>query len=883
MKLFRNLAYAAWVLLLTLAVAGCSEDETIDNRDRGYGYVQFKLYKAASYEAQPASAAARGVQLPLDYLADAVKVRVVLDYNETTLSQTLALSAADAEAAEYGLRSDKLKLMAGNYRLLTYTLYNSAEEAIYVGSMAQNEPLEVVEGGLTVHDLTVDVTARGGVRFTLKKDFSEFSRSVMREYTFDEIAYVNLTVRNTRTNRTTKLEKLPTDFSLHFDEEDDEEDGYRTSSQRVDTLLRLPAGGYELLSYETYDERKVLLEQNSAPTKTTFTVADNAETEADIPVKLYESDEYIKDYYALYEIWKSLDGEQWSYYGENYPQGANWDFNKDCDLWGDQPGVQLHPNGRVARLDISDFGFRGDLSPQIGQLTELIELYLGTHNDVNLWAYDPIDPRNRSLAELKSNRMAYHKQYLEQLHTPTQFSEPCARALAEHQISIPATRLYDTKRESEIIDPKSGAQIRPYDTHHGTLCNGLKSLPKEIGKLQKLEILYIANSAITALPDELAELTSCTDIELYNCPNMTQFPMAIAEMPELISLNLSNNRQWSAEEAYKGFDALAKGPSKEKIQILYARENALEELPASFSGMQKLALLDLSYNNISKISPLTSNVAPVQLYLDHNALESIPVDESGYFCSYADIETFSITFNKLKKFPNIFSAKSNFTIKSIDFSGNDIRSFEGEEDGSFRGVKVETLSLSQNYNLKSYPVALAKSNSQVAYIILRACGLERVPKGSFTYEYSSYLVSLDLSYNNLTDLPYEFHAGNMPYLYGVDLSFNSFSKFPYEPLDAAGLTVLAVRSQRDAEGRRCLQEWPTGIYQHVGLRGLYLGSNDLREVNDTISTLCYYLDISDNPQIEFDASDICYAWQAGAYILIYDKWQNIINCDLMLE
>ena len=127
------------------------------------------------------------------------------------------------------------------------------------------------------------------------------------------------------------------------------------------------------------------------------------------------------------------------------------------------------------------------------------------------------------------------------------------------------------------------------------------------------------------------------------------------------------------------------------------------------------------------------------------------------------------------------------------------------------------------------------------------------------------------------------NAGNVPYLYGVDLSFNSFSNFPYEPLDASGLTVLAVRSQRDSEGRRCLREWPTGIYQHVGLRGLYLGSNDLREVNDTISTLCYYLDISDNPNIVFDASDICYAWQVGAYLLYYDKTQNIKNCDLMLQ
>ena len=62
-----------------------------------------------------------------------------------------------------------------------------------------------------------------------------------------------------------------------------------------------------------------------------------------------------------------------------------------------------------------------------------------------------------------------------------------------------------------------------------------------------------------------------------------------------------------------------------------------------------------------------------------------------------------------------------------------------------------------------------------------------------------------------------------------------------------------------------------------------MGSNDLGIVEDTISTLIYYLDISDNPNIVFDASDICYAWQAGAYILIYDKTQQILNCDYMLE
>jgi hypothetical protein len=64
---------------------------------------------------------------------------------------------------------------------------------------------------------------------------------------------------------------------------------------------------------------------------------------------------------------------------------------------------------------------------------------------------------------------------------------------------------------------------------------------------------------------------------------------------------------------------------------------------------------------------------------------------------------------------------------------------------------------------------------------------------------------MDLSYNKLKELPREMHAGNLPYLYGMELSFNSFDHFPFEPLDSFYLTVLGIRSQRNAAGERCLR------------------------------------------------------------------------------
>ncbi len=886
MKYLKSVLIALAAAVFSGILGGCAE-EMAGNGGGEYGYIQFKLYKEASYDdmLEGAVPATRAVTDQLEYLSHASKVKVTLEYGETTISQTLPVSAAGKEEAEFGMRSEKLMLLAGEYKVKLFSLYDANDELLYNGS-DDNPSIIVVEGGLTVHDLLVDVCPRGKVRFTLTKSMNfenvPSTKAPSREYTFDEIKRFTITVQNRKTFERTTFEKLEGDFSVHFDD-DENTFGYQTSTVACDSLLSLPAGDYDVYSYQTYDANNLLLETNSRPEKYEFTVADNKVTEAKPLINLYESDEYIKDGYALYEIWKALDGPNWYGAGEGDVLGGNWDFNKDPDLWCDQPGVQVHANGRVARISLGEFGFRGHVPAAIGQLTELVELYLGTHNDNQggmSHAYDPSLDSEKSLSERKGNRMEYHKQYLEAIHPATQVSEPVARGLALKGVSIPATSLYEQGyKENEIFDMKSGRQlqIRPMDMNHGKLTNGLKSLPKEMGNLSKLEMLYIANGELEELPEEMGSL-NLTDVEIYNCPKMTRFPMALTRMPGLVSLNISNNSQWSAEEIYKGLDGLAKGPSNQKIQILYARQNSLEELPESFRNMTKIGLLDLAFNNISKLHPLGVDVAPVQLYLDNNRLTEIPVDEEGIFCTLDDTETVSIKNNQLAVFPNIFTSKTQYVLGSVDMSFNRIEGFPAD----FRGINVETLTLAGN-PIKVFPKELAETDSQVAYIILRGCQVEKIEEGSFDGKYSNYFVSFDLSYNHLKDLPKDFTADKLPYLYGLDISYNSFSAFPWEPLNCSGLTVFAIRCQRDGYGDRCLREWPTGIYQHTGLRALYIGSNDLRKVEDTISYLIYYLDISDNPNITFDASDICYYWQAGAYSLIYDKTQNITGCEEMLR
>ena len=171
MKLYRNIVCVVLATLMSAFMIGCSKEEGIDNRDRNYGYAQFKLYKKASYTPTEAQTVSRANDV-LDYLSDAHKIKVTLVYEDITIAQTLTLSAADASAAEYGLRSDKLKLLVGDYRLISFSLYDAEDKLVYNGTPDAANEFKVEEGGLTLHDVTVNVTPRGEVEFTLKKDFS---------------------------------------------------------------------------------------------------------------------------------------------------------------------------------------------------------------------------------------------------------------------------------------------------------------------------------------------------------------------------------------------------------------------------------------------------------------------------------------------------------------------------------------------------------------------------------------------------------------------------------------------------------------------------------------------------------------------------------------
>lgn len=870
----KKLANSLLLLGLIFLTISCTDENQISQS--GGGYVQFKIYKSASYGEQTASRAGAN---QLDFLNDAKKIKVLLKSEQFNFSQTLNLNSYNEENAEYGLRSDKLELQPGEYTIESYYLYGKTENQLYVGQPAEKTTFNVTSGTLIVQDLLADAVGRGTVQFRLVKNIIDSRAATSNEdsYPLSSIYKVNITVKNTETNRSQIFEDLEVEYKEDFSGSGN---GNRTSFCEIDSLLVLETGTYQITSYEAKDRNKTLQYFNDAVLKESkFTVYDNQKTDADVPVNLIKSAKNILDYVALKAIWEAMGGPNWSYNGQSYPKGVNWSFDdKDIDMWGDQPGVGLDNNGRVISLNLGEFGATGKVPAAIGELSELQTLMLGTHND--LLGYGGTDNQSALTSlkgELTSDRLAKIR---------SDYMDNFVSHDLRDELSDPLKMALEIKGEYKRKVERKG--ISPKDVNWGDLTNGITGIDPAIGKLKKLEVLYIANAPITSLPEAtpgndeepgIAGLEALTDLEIYNCPKLTTFPTVIAELPELIQLNMAMNKQLTSEEFNKGLEALAKGKSKDKIQIMYLGYNNISKLPADISGMKKLGKIDLIYNKLERLPAFGKDVNLVQANFDYNKINTIGTDDNGIFCGMDDVENLSFSHNELTEIPDMFDASSIYVMASVSFAYNKIT-----DDGlkKMKGINTTNLSLAGN-KLTEFPKVLFENNSPLTVLNLSANQIDTFIKGDLTGKNTYMLTTLDLTYNRLTELPSDFDGKTLPFLYGLDISGNQLKAFPWGAANISYLTVLALRNQRDNDGNRVYSEWPTSIYQHIGLRALFLGGNDIGKVpeTETISYLINTLDVSDNPNIILNVSDVCPYIKAGIYTLIYDTTQDIRGCDAL--
>ena len=889
MKTFYKYSKALLLLLvtmLTFAVTSCSDDET-EGWDGTYGYVQFKVNKSVSTRATRATALDK-----LEKLDDAKKIKVVMEHNGTTVSQTLVLNSYNAENAEYGLRSDKLQLASGTYTVIGFYLYDAVDEELLASSAG--ETFTVVGGGMTVQDLTVQTVERGKVKFNLVKEW-EKTRAANQEYLFSNIRLVDISVTNLFTRETVTFPNVKVTYEEDSKENqnpDNADDKYMDIGKAYcDSTVWLPAGTYQVTSYTTYGRTgAVKTKYETQPVKgEAFVVEDNQLNDsAKVPILLSKTAEYIKDYEALKAIWESLDGKDWSFYGDATFHGANWNFNKELDMWGDQPGVTLNSNGRVTGLVLAGFGAKGIVPDAIGQLTELQVLNLGSHDEkIGANIFTEYDASNLTAAKKQSMRHDYETKFLK--YDPRAFmSEMIVESVNSDPKVAPKNRIQKDSR------------INLKDAQIGTMTNQITGVSKAIYRLTKLQQFYIGNSPVTSgevcakfynaddatygkFASEFTDaawdnMTNLTDMELYNCPKITRLPEFYYGLPAMQALNLARCKGISAAQLRDDWERLATEKTGKTLQILYLSYNNLEEFPSSssLSKMTNLGLLDLAYNNIKKVHPFGKEITLSSLYLNNNQIEEIPADLCGFT---DDVETLTFAHNKLKKIPNIFDASSVRVMGSVDFSYNDITGVD-TSNGTYKGINASTVSLSYN-KIEKFPSELFAAGSPITSIDLSGNQMRTIPKGSIKGKNAYLLQVIDLRFNKLTSLSDDFRSTTLPYITNMDVSYNCFSEVPTQPLNSANLRAFAINHQRDANENRCLRTWPTGITSCPSLIQFQIGSNDIRKVEEKLTYHLYIVNIKDNPNISIDVTSVCPYIKAGAYRLFYDKTQDIRGCDAL--
>ena len=854
----RNLTLLILALLSSvLLFTGCT-DEAEPVSEPGYGYVQFHLFKKGSYTKAGDK---------LEYLRDAAKIRVTLRSQDNDIITPVAVvEAVDKNLSEWGLQTAKIRLIAGKYTMTAYEIYDGLDNSVLVGSPSETVVLDVKPNGIVSEDIALNVVDRGWAKFRLVKDLSEIvgtkaGKDGADEHPFYGIQSVDLTVKNKNTGEITEITNIEVTHKF-VDGEKAADPDYVSGICVSDTLVALKGGTYTVTKFRTYfDYFRKVYETSTNVAENEFVVKDNQETDADVPVTLHTTSGHVQDALALREIWEALDGPNWR---------IKWEFNCDVDAWTANTGVQILGNGRVASLDLTGTGAKGAMPAAIAKLTELGKLTLGTigYNAAaggttvttgrKLTYFTPEDHEadRRLTIGTRDPRSRFSKELQQSFEIAGDPVKPSVKSLSE--------------RMPVMYKPEVNA-------------TDIVSLPDEINQLKNLEHITIAFSPIKTFPADMSGLTALTDVEIFACTELTEFPKGLATCPKLTSLTYSFNVNTAVSSMEEGISAINNGPASKTIQLLYFPNQRIDNMP-DLSNIPRLSVLVIQGCGLKSFTaPFSKDQFFVQFMASDNELTSLPRDEKGNFLAYnAETEEVNFSGNKFTELPDIFDAKSAYQVGTVDFSKNQIASVEHGD--AYRGIKAATFDISYN-KLKELPVQLfGTSSSSISYLKIDGNGMEKISKEAIEGKYTYRTTTISMAYNKLKSLPDEFDSLTFPYLSGIDMSYNRFDYFPYTAVNNQYLSVFIFRHQRDADGDRCMRTWPAGIGQALaGLRALYLGSNDIRVVTDELSYMIYNLDIQDNPNISIDVSAVCSYIKSGWFNLMYSPGQDIRGCDEALK
>jgi len=145
----------------------------------------------------------------------------------------------------------------------------------------------------------------------------------------------------------------------------------------------------------------------------------------------------------------------------------------------------------------------------------------------------------------------------------------------------------------------------------------LTSLPSEIGKLTKLNLLALGNNQLTSIPTEIGWLTALITLSLDN-NQLASLPNEIGKLTALTILTLDNNQLTSVPTEIGKLT---------KLKLLTLGNNQLTSIPHEIGKLTALTTLSIDNNQLTNIPTGLGNLTSLtELFLNNNQLPSLPAE-----------------------------------------------------------------------------------------------------------------------------------------------------------------------------------------------------------------------------------------------------------------
>ncbi|CAH0383315.1 unnamed protein product [Bemisia tabaci] len=335
--------------------------------------------------------------------------------------------------------------------------------------------------------------------------------------------------------------------------------------------------------------------------------------------------------------------------------------------------------------------------------------------------------------------------------------------------------------------------------------NLLKDMSKiPLANMTGLKILNVSHNEITTIPRNT--FPKLYNIFMIDASHNKIEEIAHAVFQPLLSLRFLNLHNNSIEEiksptfgamstvleldlSYNKLFAIGRGAFNklDSISLLNLSHNALQKVTDIPPGLTKL---DLSYNQISEITPLNSwpsMNALLYLNLSHNNLQDFLV--GGSFSNLLTLRFLDLSFNQMS-IPPVESIAELSSMQGLDLQGNIISELGPKSFGK-QGV-LSNLNLANN-EISIISVGAFEGLIQLTHLNLSSNKLSSVPNGAFFSLVA--LQTLDLSYNEIETLDNKTNSlfEDLLSLENIHLSHNKISYISRKTFPSIPYTKFKIK------------------------------------------------------------------------------------------